>query len=129
MSSTTKTKSIQAFKCAGLIGKYGDPGVGGTLRELSGYLQQRRIEVLLDEGTAQLLPGHGLETGSRDEIGKRCDLVIVVGGDGTLLNAARSLVSFGIPLLGVLPYRPILSNPTLGMVLEGLGGTLLHEGP
>lgn len=101
MSPPAKSKSIQAFKCAGLIGKYGDPGVGGTLRELSGYLRQRRIEVLLDEGTAQLLPGHGLKTGSRDEIGRRCDLVIVIGGDGTLLNAARSLVSFGIPLLGV----------------------------
>ncbi len=101
MSSGAKSKPIQAFKRAGLIGKYGDPGVGGTLKKLSGYLQQRRIEVLLDEGTAQLLPGHGLETGSRDEIGRRCDLAIVVGGDGTLLNAARSLVSFGIPLLGV----------------------------
>ncbi len=41
----------------------------------------------------------------------------------------RGLALHGIPLLGVLPYRPILSNPTLGMVLEGLGGTLLHAGP
>ena len=34
----------------------------------------------------------------------------------------RGLALHGIPLLGVLPYRPILSNPTLGMVLEGVGG-------
>ncbi len=101
MSSHAKSKPIQAFKRVGLIGKYGDPGVGGALKKLSDYLQQRHVEVLLDEGTAQLFPGHGLETGSRDEIGRRCDLAIVVGGDGTLLNAARSLVSFGIPLLGV----------------------------
>ena len=32
----------------------------------------------------------------------------------------RGLARHGIPLLGVLPYRPILSNPTLGMILEGL---------
>jgi NAD+ kinase len=101
MASVTKPKSVQAFKRAGLIGKYDDPGVGGALKKLGDYLRQRCIEVLLDEGTAQLLPGHGLATGSRDEIGRRCDLAIVVGGDGTLLNAARSLVGHGIPLLGV----------------------------
>jgi hypothetical protein len=35
----------------------------------------------------------------------------------------------GIPLLGVLPYRPILSNPTLAMVLEGVHGETIHPGP
>jgi BioD-like phosphotransacetylase family protein len=41
----------------------------------------------------------------------------------------RGLALHGIPLLGVLPYRSILSNPTLGMVLEGVGGRLIHPGP
>ena len=42
----------------------------------------------------------------------------------------RGLALHGIPLLGVLPYRPILSNPTLGMVLEGIGGgQVICEGP
>jgi BioD-like phosphotransacetylase family protein len=41
----------------------------------------------------------------------------------------RGLKLHGIPLLGVLPYRPILSNPTLGMILEGLGGRVICEGP
>jgi phosphate acetyltransferase len=41
----------------------------------------------------------------------------------------RGLERHGIPLLGVLPYRPILSNPTLGMVLEGVSGRVIHEGP
>jgi BioD-like phosphotransacetylase family protein len=39
------------------------------------------------------------------------------------------LAKHGIPLLGVLPYRPILSNPTLAMVLEGVHGETLHSGP
>jgi hypothetical protein len=39
------------------------------------------------------------------------------------------LARHGIPLLGVLPYRPILSNPTLAMVLEGVHGETLHPGP
>ncbi len=41
----------------------------------------------------------------------------------------RGLALHGIPLLGVLPYRPILSNPTLGMILEGVRGTLIEPGP
>src|SRR3954468_13032325 len=41
----------------------------------------------------------------------------------------RGLARHGIPLLGVLPYRPILSNPTLAMVLEGLHGETINAGP
>jgi len=41
----------------------------------------------------------------------------------------RGLARHGIPLLGVLPYRPVLSNPTLEMVLEGVGGRVIHPGP
>jgi BioD-like phosphotransacetylase family protein len=41
----------------------------------------------------------------------------------------RGLARHGIPLLGVLPYRPILSNPTLAMVLEGVRGETIHPGP
>jgi len=41
----------------------------------------------------------------------------------------RGLARHGIPLLGILPYRPVLSNPTLEMVLEGVHGKVLHPGP
>jgi BioD-like phosphotransacetylase family protein len=41
----------------------------------------------------------------------------------------RGLALNGIRLLGVLPVRPILSNPTLGMVHEGVGGETIHSGP
>jgi BioD-like phosphotransacetylase family protein len=41
----------------------------------------------------------------------------------------RGLAMNGIRLLGVLPVRPILSNPTLGMILEGIGGETIHAGP
>ena len=41
----------------------------------------------------------------------------------------RGLTRHGIRLLGVLPYRPILSNPTLAMVLEGVHGETIHPGP
>ena len=48
---------------------------------------------------------------------------------GLARTLEQGLARQGIPLLGVLPYRPILSNPTLAMVLEGVHGETLHAGP
>ncbi|HEX6867808.1 MAG TPA: AAA family ATPase [Candidatus Limnocylindrales bacterium] len=48
---------------------------------------------------------------------------------GLARTLERGLARHGIPLLGVLPYRPILSNPTLAMVLEGLHGETINAGP
>jgi BioD-like phosphotransacetylase family protein len=48
---------------------------------------------------------------------------------GLARTLERGLARHGIPLLGVLPYRPILSNPTLAMVLEGVHGVTIHPGP
>ena len=91
------------FKTIGIIGKHGDPHAGGVLRELLGYLDRCELATLLDEvslGAATDL-AEGRSFASRETLGKDCDLVIVVGGDGTLLNAARSMVDFGVPLLGI----------------------------
>jgi BioD-like phosphotransacetylase family protein len=41
----------------------------------------------------------------------------------------RGLAPYGISLLGILPVRPILSNPTLEMILEGVHGETIHPGP
>jgi hypothetical protein len=48
---------------------------------------------------------------------------------GIVRTLERGLAIHGIPLLGVLPYRPILSNPTLAMILEGVHGETVHPGP
>jgi BioD-like phosphotransacetylase family protein len=41
----------------------------------------------------------------------------------------RGLAPYGIPLLGVLPRKQILSNPTLEMIVEGVNGERIHDGP
>lgn len=89
------------FNTIGLIGKYGDPGIAQTLATMATFLTGRRLTVLLDAETAQTVPGLGLPTADRDEIGRRCELAVIVGGDGTLLNAVRSLADFGIPVVGI----------------------------
>jgi NAD+ kinase len=91
------------FNTIGIIGKHGDPNVGGTLAELIDYLHKQNRAVLLDEVSFDAMPDIDARTqrASRNEIGERCDMAIVLGGDGTLLNAARSLVDYELPILGI----------------------------
>jgi NAD+ kinase len=91
----------QAFNTVGIITKPGDPAVAETLNILAAELPQRQCEVLLDESAAAYVQEPRLPVTDRQSLAERCDLAIVVGGDGTLLNAARSLVEAGVPVLGV----------------------------
>jgi BioD-like phosphotransacetylase family protein len=73
---------------------------------------------------AALFERHGVQVAGA--IVNKVDLDAKPGLARTL---EQGLARHGIPLLGVLPYRPILSNPTLAMVLEGVHGETLHAGP
>ena len=79
------------FHTIGLIGKHHDPGVADTLENLIADLDRRGHEVLLDESAAAYFDQPNETVLGREQLAERCDLVIVVGGDGTMLNAARSL--------------------------------------
>ena len=85
----------------GLIGKHGDDSVAQTLEQLIDFLRGTQAEVLFDAESAEKLPDFGLPVVDRQALGTRSDLVIIVAGDGTFLNAARSLVDLDVPLLGV----------------------------
>jgi hypothetical protein len=73
---------------------------------------------------ASLFARHGVQVAGA--IVNKVDLDAKPGLARTL---ERGLARHGIPLLGVLPYRQILSNPTLAMVLEGVHGETLNAGP
>lgn len=115
------------FNTVGLIGKFGDPGVADTLHQITRFLRRCQLRILFDEGSARLIPPNGLEVASRRSIGRQCDLAIVVGGDGTLLNVARSLVDFQVPIVGVNLGRlgfladvsPTEIDATLDAILQG----------
>ena len=90
-----------SFNTIGLIGKFADTSVASTILALSRILLDRGCTVFLDRETARNMKDHELEVITRHEIGKRCDLAVTVGGDGTLLDAARGLVNFEVPILGI----------------------------
>ena len=100
-NNAIENKPEKKFQCIGLIGKYADPSAGDALVSLHEYFSTNNCDVLLDESTAAVFSDHDMEVASRTQLGQQCDLIIIVGGDGSLLSAARSLVGFGVPLLGV----------------------------
>ena len=73
----------QTFQRVGLIGKYSDKSVAETLSSLTHHLKERGLHVVLDHETMSTMPDFGLEAVDRTSMGNDCDLVIVVGGDGT----------------------------------------------
>jgi NAD+ kinase len=88
------------FNRVGLFAKKDDPLVKQTLVRLVEMLQARGVEILLDE-TCQALVGDRVAPPPASGNTEGRELVIVVGGDGTMLSAARSLFEFDVPLLGV----------------------------
>jgi NAD+ kinase len=92
---------MDQFRNIGVIGRMGSVQVVESLRQLKQYLIRNNYHVIIEEDTSTMLPGHGLQVASKKLLGEICDLVIVVGGDGSLLGAARELAKSKIPLLGV----------------------------
>ena len=90
-----------AFTKIGLIGKYNSPEVGSTLEQVGQHLLGLGLEVVVDASSSHLLTDGAFPVAERDDLGEQCDLAIVVGGDGTLLAAARSLTDYRVPLLGI----------------------------
>lgn len=89
----------QQFQTIGIFAKKNDAGVRRTLGNLIADLQRRALQVLLDDEHAD--DGFDVDTCPRAALGARCDLVVVVGGDGTLLDAGRTVAASETPLLGV----------------------------
>ncbi|WP_447528368.1 NAD(+) kinase [Vreelandella sp. TE19] len=100
-SATPSTASDRPFKTIGLIGRLGSDKVIDSLTRLVEYLTGHDYHVLVEDRTATMIPYHGQPETSRRMLGELCDLVIVVGGDGSLLGAARTLCQSGTLILGV----------------------------
>jgi NAD+ kinase len=123
----TAPLSQEPFRNVGLIAKADSEQSLYSLRQLIHFLQGRGCNVILDQELVPLLPDISLQAGSRHQLGESCDLVIVVGGDGCLLGAARTLARFGVPVLGVNRGRlgfltdilPADIETGVGKVLDG----------
>lgn len=89
------------FKTIGIIGKHSDPRITNIISDLLSFLQQKKYSVIVDLKSAKLLDSDEVISCKTDTIGASCDLLIAIGGDGTFLMAARSIVDYDIPLIGI----------------------------
>jgi NAD+ kinase len=115
----------------GLVAKRGLDAAANVLAELAGWLEAREVRAVFEVETAKLvgLPP-GRPTSTRDELPKACDLVVVLGGDGTLIGMAGRIAQAGtdVPILGVnfgsLGFLTEITLPELHDALEStLAGT------
>jgi NAD+ kinase len=115
------------FNTVGVIGKRREPAVKPVLIAICEALKTLGRTVLVDDLHADVAQQCGVEATSRANLASRCQLAVVAGGDGTLLDAGRSLAKHGVPLLGVnqgrlgfmVDVNPDELIPALTAVLAG----------
>lgn len=96
---------LKEFNTVAIVGKFMQESavqlMQNDLATLANHLHAKNIEVLFEENTARYAKINALETSPLEEIGKKANLVIVMGGDGTMLSVARALKDDLVPLVGI----------------------------
>ncbi|MEY3885273.1 MAG: hypothetical protein RIS87_1048 [Pseudomonadota bacterium] len=94
-----------SFKSIAIIGKYMNPAALQLMRAdlvtLAQHLQSKNIKVCIESQTAKHAQLSEFSVVSLDDIGHKADMAIVMGGDGTMLSVARSLIEAEVPLVGI----------------------------
>jgi NAD+ kinase len=115
------------FPRIGLFCKSAGENISETLNHLVEYLGNRRHQLLIEQSSAALLANPSIKAYPSDQIGQHCDLIIVVGGDGSLLKAARCIADHNIPIIGInrgalgflADINPHALEQTLTPILDG----------
>lgn len=120
------------FRTIALIGKYQSPEVADSLQALAAFLRSHGRRILVEEGTAASVGSYDCAVVPYETIGSQADLAIILGGDGTMLNAARRLAEHGVPLVGVNQGRlgfmtDIASDGMLDSIAALLAGKFSSE--
>jgi NAD+ kinase len=118
--------ALPAQACA-LIGRFSDARVAESALTLLPHLKKRGVQALLPESEPLDAPADLATRIPEDEIADRADLVVAIGGDGTLLYAARLVAHRGVPLIGINRGRlgfltDVLPQDMLGSVDAALEG-------
>jgi NAD+ kinase len=123
------------FRHVALIGKYhasvAGAAAGSTrtaLEEIAQFVASQGCDVALERETALASGLAGYTELDVPGIGTNCDLVLVVGGDGTMLGMGRRLAPYGVPLIGINQGRlGFITDIPLGSFREALGPMLTGQ--
>jgi len=97
-----------AIRCVGVAIKAGEPRALAAVRDLAKWLAERDVRACFEPDAAAAVGEAGV---SRAEMVRRADLLVVLGGDGTLLAVARAVEERAVPILGI-------NLGTLGFLVE-----------
>ena len=115
----------KTFKTIALIGKYNSPEIAEPLLKLADFLKRRGISVLIDKLTGAHITDSPYPVRELEELGRAAELAIVLGGDGTMLNIARTLAPFEVALVGVNQGRlGFLTDISLDTMYETISAIL-----
>lgn len=107
----------------GLFGRFQDSSIGDVLESVRSLLEKYRLKVLLGSTTAAVISGERIDE-TCDNLGSVIDIAVVVGGDGTMLNAARLLSQHDVPTIGInlgrLGFLTDIALDTLDSSLDSL---------
>ncbi len=120
-------RRMASFDTIGLVGRVGNPMVVETVAAVAAYLNRAGVRTVVEDDTARMVADGALEAVPRERLGKDADLIIVVGGDGSILGVARDLAHTGVPVLGVnrgglgflADVSPDQIEPKIAAVLNG----------
>lgn len=116
------------FQTIALIGKFQTPEIAETLHALADFLLARGCQVLLEEATAASVGCRQCGVADFEVIGAQADLAVVIGGDGSMLNAARRLAHYEVPLAGVnLGRLGFMTDIASQNMLESVAALLAGE--
>jgi NAD+ kinase len=118
---------MNSFKTVGIIARLSIRNVGESVARLVRFLGSRGVTIAVEQETATLLADQPHTVLPMARLGEVCDLIVVVGGDGSLLGAGRVLAESQVPVIGInrgaLGFLADISPDTieqkLGQVLDG----------
>ncbi len=120
------------FRHIGIMGKPRNPEAAETINVLQDLLLEKGFRVSLETGVGEGLVREPAKLANWRAIGEECDLIIVIGGDGSMIYAGRQLADFDVPMLGInRGYLGFLTDvqptQTREKVTEILAGDYLEE--
>ena len=102
-------------------GRLDADGIRPLLQEIAHFLVRQGLEVSFEHHTAASTGVTDFESLTLDQIGRQCDLAVVVGGDGTMLGIARELARHNLPLVGINQGRlGFITDVPIGQYREAL---------
>nr|WP_114637506.1 NAD kinase [Polynucleobacter necessarius] len=101
MLSSSPNSTKKAFSRVALVGKFHADGIEEHLKDLAMLVQNLGCEVFLEAATAQHLGLKDFPIKTAEDFAGAIDLVVVLGGDGTMLGIGRQLAGSNVPLVGI----------------------------